>query len=219
VPKAFLVTNLAASETVFVSTRLYSGNSIIVIPSSGPQPSVGTAQLAPEGMLRATDRQVLDVRKSTSIDGVSLDRGFRRDVHIGEPETVALPDPLGEVTFTLTGDRLAATASSLPDHDRIFLSRQSDAVGSGVNAHGIVVSRTFREATGTATIILDVSDIPGFEPSWRIDPATQRFILTASRGTSTDNLMTSSTALQSAPAIQARSGSGRMRDALWPEDP
>jgi hypothetical protein len=169
-------------------------------------------------MLRATDRQVIDLRASVFINGVNLHRRVRREVHGGGPETLTLPEPLGQVTFVLTGDQLVATASSLPDHDQIFLSRQSDVTGGGLNAHAIVVSRSFREALRTPTIILDLSDVPDFQPSWRIDLASQRFLFTAIRGLPTDNMVFSSELFLFAPATQARSGSGRTRAALWPGD-
>lgn len=219
VPASFTVTNLAAGETVAANIQLYAGNSIFPIPGSTPPASVGTVPLIPEGLLRATDRQVLDLQAGMSVSGVTMIRRFRRDTHVGDPATVALPDPLGAVTFTLTGDRLAATASSLPDHDQIFLSRQSDAAGPGVNAHGMVVSRTFLEASGAATTILDLSDVPGLQPAWRIDPSTQRFIFTASRGSSTDSMTTSSTAIRFSPGTQIRSASGRLRASLSPDEP
>jgi hypothetical protein len=170
-------------------------------------------------MLRATDRQVLDLRACMFTNGVNVDRRVRRDTHVGGSEMVALPDPVGPVTFTLTGDRLEATPSSLPDHDKVFLYRQSDVVGTGINAHGIVVSRTFREASGAATVTLDFSDVPGFRPSWRIDSATQHVGFEASRGTSTDGMMTASSVFRAATATEIRSGLGRRRAALRPDDP
>src|SRR5262249_41324492 len=119
------------------------------------------------------------------------------------------------------GDRLAATASSLPDHDAIFVSRQSaNAVGPGVNSQGIIVSRTFRETGGSGAepTILDLGDIPGLQTGWRVGPASQPFVFTASRGTSVDNMMTSSTAIQFAAATQRGDGSSRVRSRLESDD-
>ena len=65
----------------------------------------------------------------------------------GEVE-VALPDPLGHVSFTVTGDRLEANASSLPDHDRIFVSRQSEAVGEGSTLMGSSSAGAFAKRPG-----------------------------------------------------------------------
>jgi hypothetical protein len=216
VEQSYTLTNLA-SETVFASTRLYSGNSIVSVATLGPYAAAGNFQLAPEGMLRATDRQVLNLRACAFVSGANRDRVLRRTIHAGDPAMFTLPDSVGQVTFTSTGDRLEATASSLPDHDRVFLSRQSNVVGTNINFHGIVVSRTFNEASGNATMVLDLSDVPGFRSSWGTDSATQHSELVAYRGSSTDDVMTSSSVFQAASAIVTRPGSGRIRAAFSPE--
>jgi hypothetical protein len=66
-------------------------------------------------------------------------------------------------------------------------------------------------------MVLDLSDVPGFQSSWGTDSATQHFELVAYRGSSTDDVMTSSSVFQAASAIVTRPGSGRIRAAFSPE--
>lgn len=128
--------------------------------------------LAPEAVLRSDDRQrvSLSAVSPTSGGGVMRLRVALHDFHAGDRTAIELPAALGPVSFDMTADRLAATWSSLPAYDAMALSRSSFS-DRGVVTHGVNLSRAFVEATAAASATLDMTDIPGFQDAWRIEPA------------------------------------------------
>jgi hypothetical protein len=129
-----------------------------------------TTRLAPESVLRTPDRQTAMFLASRLNVGPKLQNYYRfveRDVRVGDPTAVALPEPLGPVTFEKVEDRLTATGSTLPEHDELSLVWGSITM-SGRKDHAIALSRHFLDATGAASISLELRDIPGFKDEWRM---------------------------------------------------
>jgi hypothetical protein len=182
----FAAANLQPNEALSAATLLFAGNTIALLQRSFPQnrPEWNT-KLAPETMLRATDHQNVRLYAYEVSSGTAVQRRYRgvsRDVHVGDPTSMALPEPLGPVTFAATTHRLAATWSALPEHDDLWLERTSSSDGSR-NTHEITLSRAFVDATGATSATLDFSDVPGFKREWRHEPTlTQSYLFIASRG-------------------------------------
>jgi hypothetical protein len=182
----FTAPNLQPDESLSAATLLFAGNTIALLHRTFPQNrSEWTTKLAPDTMLRATDRQnvrIYALEASSGAVGQSRSRGVSRDVHVGDPTSIALPEPLGPVTFVATTNRLAATWSTVPEHDDLWLERTSFLDGSR-NFQEITLSRAFVDATGATSVTLDFSDVPGFKREWRHEPTlTQSYSFTASRG-------------------------------------
>lgn len=180
----FMVSGQQQGELINASSYLDTGttNATLQDPMSG---SGGwTTALAPESVLRTTDRQTAQFFASRLNVGPKLQNYYRfveRDVRVGGPTAVTLPEPLGPVTFEKVDDRLTATGSTLPEHDEISLGWGSITM-SGTKDHAIALSRHFLDATGEASISLELRDIPGFKDEWRHAPGTQQvYELTASR--------------------------------------
>ena len=191
VPTRFTTANLQPNELLSSQTLLFAGNTIAPLQASYPlDRSEWDTKLAPETMLRATDHQNVRIYAAEASSGALLQRRFRgvsRDVHLGDPTSVTLPEPLGPVTFGMTTDRLAATWSTLPEHDDLWLQRTSFSSQSW-NFHEIVLSRTFVDATGATSASLDLTGVPGFKREWRHDPTLpQSRLFVASRGASVYN--------------------------------
>jgi hypothetical protein len=187
----FTAANLQPNELLSSSTLLFAGHTVASLQNSFLQrQSSWDTKLAPESMLRATDHQNVRLDAAETSSGTILQRRYRsvsRDVHVGDPTSVTLPEPLGPVTFEMTTDRLAATWSALPEHDDLWLVRTSFLAESWIS-HEITLSRAFVEATGATSATLDFSDVPGFKSEWRHDPTLQQSRwFSASRGASFHN--------------------------------
>jgi hypothetical protein len=187
----FTVQGVRAGELISTGTRLDTGSTAAVLQDAMSGAGAWTAKLAPESMLRATDRQTAVLMATELASGPSGQNRYRivqRDVRVGDQTAVTLPPPMGPVTFAASADALVATWQELPEHDEISLERYGIS-WSGTRSHELTLSRSFMEATmaasGAASATLDVSDIPGFKSEWRQDPvAQQAFVLTARRGSS-----------------------------------
>ncbi|HMG54763.1 MAG TPA: hypothetical protein VK601_14800, partial [Kofleriaceae bacterium] len=122
--------------------------------------------------------------------------------------------PLGATTFETTEDRLTATWSSLPDYDGLDLWRVSFSSDfSRFVSHAVFLSRSFVEATGATSSMLDFTDVPGFRPEWQHDPALEQVVgLDASRGAGDDGSEASSLS-QDIPPPVTDPGDGAVRGA------
>jgi len=168
---------VAAGEVLRSLTQLEAGGTFVELGppvfDQGPGPKEWDATLAPAGVLRATDHQSLSVTASTpSTEGSSSSfRSIRREVHLGDPAEVTLPDPFDPVTFEMSPDRLSATWSKLPDDSDVSLTRAefSDDFSSN-SLYALELSARFIAATATTTATLEVTDLPGFKAAWLQDP-------------------------------------------------
>lgn len=106
VPVSFTASNLRPGEVQSSSVELYTSSTFAVLHLSGfAQPPGWDVPLAPEGVLRATERQFVSLFAAESSGERSHRRGIRRTVRVGDPTSVTLPEPLGPVTFEMTPDR------------------------------------------------------------------------------------------------------------------
>lgn len=169
VPITFTCQNCDPGDSLYGEIQLFTRSTIALLSESFGG-KVWPGLLAPEAILRSGDRQrvFLSATSPTPGGGVTHFRGSLHDFHAGDRTTIELPAVLGPVSFDMTADRLTATWSSLPAYDGITLSRLSFS-DRGVS-HGVNLSRAFVEATAAASVTLDMTDIPGFQDAWRIEP-------------------------------------------------
>lgn len=154
------VTNLDANETTVTAAVSLEADHTYTSLYRGP---LNTVTLAPQSVLTAADKQLLYV--NAKADGRR--RFIQRPQLASDPTDVTLPPALGQVTFNVTGDQLAATWSTLPPHDVIDISL--DSFVNDWNFQMLELSSAFVEATGITTATLDTATLPGLQPSWRID--------------------------------------------------
>jgi len=174
VPMSLAVSNLRPGETATARVTLETGNTMATLSDFGVFPSGLNVKLAPDSALRPTDHHVVDVTASIQGDDESPGRSRTRTraLRPGDPSTVALPDPLGPVTFAITADGLTATWSTLPDYDELVLERDNFAFGvPGSKFYRVVLTRSYVETTGANRAALDFRDIPGFKAEWDHDPS------------------------------------------------
>jgi hypothetical protein len=175
IPTGLVLTNHTADEQLSTRVRMASGNTTTRITHFHFGDELAdTVKLAPDSMLRATDHQhVLVEGFLPGIDEPSLDvsRTAGQTARAGEPISLALPEPLGPVTFEASGDRLTAAWTTLPAYDQLRLARFhfSNDLSEDVLFEALI-SRAFVDATGASSAALDFAAIPGFKPAWRHDP-------------------------------------------------
>lgn len=194
---AFTASNLRPGETTSSTTVFRTGSSFAVLQGTG-----WAVRLVPEGLLRVTDQQNIQLT-ARELDGtITRSRAIRRDFRAGDPTAIMLPEPLGTVAFEMTADRLDATWSVLPEHDRVELVRSSFTINPlRSTTHRLVLTPSFSDAKGTAKGTLELGGLPGFKTEWRLDPAVpQTRSLLAHRGTDPDPVATSSISEAISPA-------------------
>jgi len=177
VPMRVTGITVAAGDVLRSSTLLEAGGAFVVLGrpafDQSPGPKEWNAALAPAGVLRATDHQYLSVGANRpSTDGSSSSfRSIRREVHLGDPAEVTLPDPFDSVAFEMSPDRLTATWSKLPGESAVSLTRTefSDDFSSDTS-YELELTARFIAATGATTATLEVTDLPGFKAAWLLDP-------------------------------------------------
>jgi hypothetical protein len=224
VPTLFSATNLLVDDMLFVDAVLAAGGTFVPLRPPGIDPDGESVLLAPNSALRATDRQSVGVTAvaADSTSTRSRSRLLRRDVRVGDQTSVKLPEPLGPVTFETSPERLVATWSGLPDHDRIVVSRRTFSSGMGgpgqsqSRSHQLVVTRSFIETTGITTAALDFRDVPGFQSEWQTDAAGAQFRSFLAVHQPSDTEMASSAETEVIPAPQAALGSPVHLDARDP---
>jgi len=176
VPVTFRVSNQQPDEIAKVGSHLDTGSTTAVLQEPMTAATGWTSMFVPESALRATDRQIATV--SASRIGVgpkhqSYRRSSARDVRVSDPPSLALPEPLGPVTFEKVGDRLTATVSLLPEHDEVTLRWTTESGGVGKD-HRIELSRAFLDAATASSIALELAGIPSFRDEWRHAPEVQQ---------------------------------------------
>ena len=216
VPTRYTATNLAADESLSSSVSLQSGNTFVFTDVfTHPEPA-WQVNLVPQAALRATDTQYVQLVASSSSTGDPVQQRMRsitRRARDDGSTSVTLMEPVGQTTFVATADRLVATWASLPACDEIDVSRVSFSSDfSQFVSHDLLLSHAFLAGAGTTTT-LDLSDVPGFRPEWRHDPALdQVFGLDAFLGTFPEDAMAEVRQDLAAPA-EAASFAPRRADA------
>lgn len=126
---------------------------------------VQTAKIAPGAALASTDvqRVALTATKGTAA------RSVRHPLPLAGDETLTLPAPFGDPTWSFDHDRLSVITGSLPELD-FFLVTVTGASGDGIKTarYGLDISQSYLEATSLARPILD-TDLPGYHPQWKLD--------------------------------------------------
>ena len=158
----------------------------------------------PDSVLRPTDRQTVNLMASAPISGEPARRRSRMINHplrAGGATSLMLMEPLASVAFETTTDRLVVDWTSLPVFDELAVTRESFADDfSRFVIHDLLVTRNFADAVGIASAALDLTDVPGFKPEWRHDPALeQALFFSVSARTSADDVVSSSVSEDLAP--------------------
>lgn len=193
VPTQFTASNPVPGESLTSFLFVQSGNTRAIIDASSHPEPAWQINLVAADALRDTDTQSVQLSASAPT-GRPMQLGRRsitRRILAGGSTSITLPEPLGPTSFSATADQLVATWASLPESDAVDLSRTCFADDfSRFVEHDLVLSRAFLTATGASAATLDFTDVPGFQPTWGLDPTfTQGFELQASRGSSPDDFI------------------------------
>jgi hypothetical protein len=158
---AFTVPNATADETVAVSVDLATPTT--PLPARLYLGPAATAKAARTRELQPEDTQRVAVRAT---HGGAL-RELRRPFRVDDATEYALPEPLGGVQWAIEHGQLSTTWTTLPALDRLVLSaRSSDS--AVIATHDLDMSPRFLAETGITHMTID-TDIPGYQPAWRID--------------------------------------------------
>jgi hypothetical protein len=192
VPTVVTIQNALPGETTTFAASFQTGTTSISMSSSRLAGDAGwTAGFVPESVLRPTDRQMVAVTAHEAQSEATMPQHYRvagRDVHVGDPTLVTLPDPLAPVMFEKSANRLTATWSALPEYDELTLHRHSSSLtdkGPKLRAHELRLSRRFIDALSVTSMALDLSDIPGITTDWQLEPTSQACALQVTHGPNT----------------------------------
>jgi hypothetical protein len=171
---------------------LQSGNTVAIVSKFIDPASAWQIRLVPDSALRVTDGQQVSLTAALDMAGEPAQqrsRSVSRRVRVGGPTSVTLMDPMTAIAFDSTAERLTATWTQLPEYDDLELSRESFSSDfSRFVIHDSLLSRAFIASVGATSTTLDFTDVPGFRPEWRHDPAFEQvFALDAVRGASDDD--------------------------------
>lgn len=159
---AFTAPNATPDETLVASVDL--GTSRTQIPVHVYVGPAATAKTVRDSALLATDTQHVTVRATHGTAWRELRRPFR-----GDATEYALPEPLGGVQWAIEHGQLSTTWTALPPLEHLSMSaRGTVADGTKLTAHDLDMSPRFLAETGTTHIVID-TDIPGYQPAWRIN--------------------------------------------------
>ncbi len=181
---SFTSSNLEAGERLSHRLTLRARNTSVLVGS----PLLGNIDwrlaVAPQSILAPGDQQVvtLTATRPANPAGNTYYRVTAVEVKDNTPTAVLLPEHLAPVTFDTTPDRLSATWQSLPDPSELWLTRRSLkkhvidlgdgnlSIGLSELRHRFVTSAAFLAAAGATSAVLDLHEIPGFDPEWQHDP-------------------------------------------------
>lgn len=176
VPMTFNVSNAQQGELINASTLLDTGSTIATLQDAMSGSGGFMTKLAPESVLRATDRQTATLMATvlgTTAGAQNRYRMLQRDVRVGAAAAATLPEPLGPVTFAVAGEQLTATWTALPEHDEVAL-RWHGITMAGTKDHVVSLSRSYLESTDATSAALELRDIPGFKAEWRHASGSQQ---------------------------------------------
>lgn len=134
----------------------------------------GLAPIAPDAVLRATDKQFVQISESKGDHELTVTRQFSE----GGDRTTRMPKPLGPATFSIVSgtEDIFATWSTLPSFDRI----QFRLAGPGL-VHELTVGAGYVATTAATNAMLELTEIPAFRAEWGWDLAVQTASLSAIR--------------------------------------
>jgi hypothetical protein len=168
VPVSFRCSNCATDGSLASTVHLLAGNTGAGLSISAGDGASWRTRLVPDAALQASDRQrVQFVATTQAASGEVVRRRSRhlaRDVRVGDPTEVTLPQPLGDVTFERTPEGVAARWSALPVHDTVSLFASNFTLDEPALVEcTLEASETFIAAVGATSLTLDTVEIPGFE--------------------------------------------------------
>jgi hypothetical protein len=156
------VQGAAVGEDVFGITMLHTAHTV----SNAPLYLGGAAvvQVAPNSVLLPTDTQLVLIEGSLP----SSFRELRRPFRVGDDNVFALPDSLTGLVWTVDAGQISLAWAALPTADSMTLSvRGTSADMTSAPEYDLTASGRFLSATADKLTL--VTDIAGFQPSWRID--------------------------------------------------
>ncbi len=159
----FTATNAAPGETIDGSSAIYSAGKTLLGIYDGPPAGM---MLLPASVLVPGDEQSVDL---FATDGGLRSRQIERSYSAGDPTSLALPAPIGDVQFAASPQHLVATMQALPDADIVALSASS-FLSSPQQSLDVErdMSRSYIAQTHATSISVD-TDVPGFLAAWRVD--------------------------------------------------
>jgi len=166
---AFTASNAAAGETLKAGTLLETGtNPQPAILYNGPAASV---RFAPTAALRDTDLQTVSLRAITATAHGTALRALRRPFRAGGDTSYTLPAALGDPQWTVTATQAVVSWTQLSVIGNLFETLRGTVAGGAVPASAeLDLSPSFVALTAPTRAVLD-TDVPGFQPEWRVDVA------------------------------------------------
>lgn len=165
------VTNLAADEQLGTSSELDTPTVKISASIGGSTTTTAPgAYLLPDAALGPDDVQWIDVSASSDTTAGSF---TARDVSRRYTQSTSLQftlPPAFSVPFTTVDGQLVAAWTTLPPLDRLEVAiDQASATGTDLDRLSITnVSANYIAATAATSAGFD-TDVPGYDPSWRVD--------------------------------------------------
>jgi hypothetical protein len=159
---AFSASNAAPDETL--SAVAYLQNPTLVLAADLPISPLDAVKVAPDPALAAGDTQSVEVRATRG----AMVRALRRPFRVGGDTTYTLPAAIGNLQWTLAGQQLAASWSTMPDLDELSMLAFSGPSTGVRPLYQLSASADFLSATGIQQIGFD-TDVPGYHPDWKID--------------------------------------------------
>lgn len=159
------VTNLVADERLGMSGEIDTPTVQLEASVAG---TIGVHVL-PDAALGPHDSQQIHVVATSNSGNVFSARRVARRYAAGTSLQFTLP-PAVSVPFTTIDGQLVAAWTVLPPYDQLeFAVDQSDGNSPGLlRLHVTNLSASYIAATGATSARFD-TDVPGYDPSWRVD--------------------------------------------------
>lgn len=158
----FSASNAAPDETL--SALAHVQNPTLVLAADLPVSALAAVKVAPDSVLTPGDTQTVEVRASRG----AMVRSLRRPFRVGGDTAYTLPPAIGNLQWTIDGEQLSASWSSLPELDELLMFAFAGP-GSGVRpAYLVSASADFLSATDSSQIGF-ATDVPGYQADWKID--------------------------------------------------
>ena len=164
---SFTPTNKLDGEIVTHYTYFDSGQGAFY---SFVQSGSWAAKFVPASLLRTTDHQGIELGAYT-LDGPrrSIYRGIGRAYHAGDPTEVTLPAAIAPVSFEVAGNRLSVALPAMPSDADAELATQTQVKGDDAfRVQSTRLSSQFMHATGTTSVVVDFTHVPGFLAEWML---------------------------------------------------
>jgi hypothetical protein len=173
VPVTFTADNADPDEVLTQTTSLTLGNASAILSDSFFLDDFSwNTRLVPDSVLRANDRQAVSlgasINTTTETVARSVHRRIGRRIHVGDSTSITLPEHNDAITFAASGERLAVTWASLPEHSELSLRRDGLSDDGTFWDHELLLSPLFVAATGATSAALDFTGVPGFKAEWSV---------------------------------------------------